>query len=136
MISIRSRRGSYIMEAAVVMPFIIVSVITAVLAVMFFYSQMTEQCSMHTALRAEAGRVTGKTEMLHSVSSDAELYTKKKAFGGIVSGRKYLLMEHKMLLKKKGVCLIDDHAYSTDGAEYVRYCELVKSVKQDENDEE
>ena len=45
MISIRSRRGSYIMEAAVVMPFIIVSVITAVLAVMFFYSQMTEQCS-------------------------------------------------------------------------------------------
>ena len=68
------------MEAAVVMPFIIVSVITAVLAVMFFYSQMTEQCSMHMALRAEAGRVTGKTEMLHSVSSDAELYTKKKAF--------------------------------------------------------
>ena len=64
-----------------------------------------------------------------------ELYTKKKAFGGIVSGRKYLLMEHKMLLKKKGVCLIDDHAYATDGAEYVRYCELVKSVAQDETDE-
>ena len=67
------------MEAAVVMPFIIISVITAVLAVMFFYSQMTEQCSMHMALGAEAGRVTGKTEMLHSVSSDAELYTKKKS---------------------------------------------------------
>ena len=43
------------MEAAVVMPFIIISVITAVLAVMFFYSQMTEQCKMHMALRAEAG---------------------------------------------------------------------------------
>lgn len=134
--SIKSRRGSTIAEAAVVMPFVILSVITVVLIIMFFYSQISQQCSMHTALRAEAGNVTGKTMILHDVSSDAELYTRKKAFGGVVSGKQYVIMGNKLLLHKKGACLVDDHAYAADGAEYVRYCRLIKSVGEDETDED
>ena len=55
-----SRRGSYIAEAAVVFPFVILAVITVVLIVMFFYQSSLAECRMHMALRCEAGLVTEK----------------------------------------------------------------------------
>ena len=54
----RSKRGSYIMEASLVLPILIFAVITVVLIIMFFYSQMTERSQMHIALRQEAGLQT------------------------------------------------------------------------------
>ena len=123
------------MEAAVVLPFIILSVITVILITMFFYSQISSQCSMHMALRAESGNVTGRSSVLHSVSSEAEFYTRKKAFGGVVEAKEYLIMDHRMLLDRKGVCLIQDKAYAVDGVRYVRYCCLVKGVNGNESDE-
>ena len=56
-----NKRGSYIVEAAIVLPMVILSVITVVLIVMFFYSQVTEQSRMHITLRGEAGAATGRT---------------------------------------------------------------------------
>ena len=55
-----SRRGSYIAEAAVVLPFVILTVITVVLIIMFFYDSSVSQSRMHMALRCEAGLVTEK----------------------------------------------------------------------------
>ena len=55
-----SRRGSYIAEAAVVLPSVILSVITVVLIIMFFYDSSISQSRMHMALRCEAGLVTEK----------------------------------------------------------------------------
>ena len=37
-----NKRGSYIMEASLVLPVLIFAVITVVLIIMFFYSQMTQ----------------------------------------------------------------------------------------------
>lgn len=54
------RRGSYIAEAAVVLPFVILAVITVVLIIMFFYASSVSQSRMHMALRCEAGLATGK----------------------------------------------------------------------------
>ena len=55
-----SRRGSYIAEAAVVLPFVILAVITVVLIIMFFYASSLSQCRMHMALRCEAGLISEK----------------------------------------------------------------------------
>ena len=57
---VSSRRGSYIAEAAVVLPFVILAVITVVLIIMFFYTSSLSQCRMHMALRCEAGLITEK----------------------------------------------------------------------------
>ena len=46
------------MEASLVLPVLIFAVITVVLIIMFFYSQMTQRSQMHIALRQEAGRQT------------------------------------------------------------------------------
>ena len=58
--TIRSRSGSYIAEAAVVLPFVILAVITTVLIIMFFYESSVSECRMHMALRCEAGLISEK----------------------------------------------------------------------------
>lgn len=56
-----SKNGSYIAEAAVVLPIIIFAIITTVLIAMFFYEQSVEESRMHIALRCRAGQITEKT---------------------------------------------------------------------------
>ena len=51
-----NKRGSYIAEAAIVLPFIILAVITCVLIVMDFYEGVSQQCEQHKVERA--GEVT------------------------------------------------------------------------------
>jgi len=115
-----------------VLPMIILATITAVLIIMFFYSQMTEQCLLHTALRAEAGRLTGKTIYTGHGSDlqemQAEIHTDKKTMGGEIYGKKYLVMDHRGLLARKGTFVVEGGCHAVDGVMYVRYCNMVKGV--------
>lgn len=128
----KSKTGSYIMEAAIVLPVIVVTVITVVLIIMFFYSQMTERSKMHVAMRREAGAATGKTiyddERYRDVESDAELYVKNTVTGSSVYGKKYLIMAHRGILEKKGTFVVEGTCSGTDGAQYVRYCSFIKGL--------
>ena len=127
------------MEAAIVLPMIVLVTITAVLIILFFYSQMTERSSLHIILRSEAGIMTEKTAYLHAgVSADelgVELYRKKSAFGGSVYGKKYLVMPNKGILGKKGTFVAEGYWHAVDGVAYVRYCNLVKGIKNDADEE-
>ena len=129
-IDVKGKRGSYIMEAAIVLPVIILTVITAVLIIMFFYSQMTERSRMHIAMRREAGLATGKTfyidEGRRDADTEAEIYAEKTITGSKVYGKKYLIMSHRGLLEKKGTFVMEGTCSGTDGAQYVRYCNFVK----------
>lgn len=131
-----SKRGSYIMEASIVLPVLIFVVITVVLIIMFFYSQMTEQSRMHIAMRHEAGLASGKTVYTSPDDgesiSDAEIYTKKTVTGSRAYGKKYLIMEHRGILEKKGTFVLEGTCSSIDGARYVRYCSFVKGYDDEE----
>ena len=105
-----NKRGSYILEAAIVLPMIMLTVITAVLIIMFFYTQMTEQCNLHEELRKEASLVKDKTT--------DKIYDKK-----------YLIMEHKGLLHKKGTFVVEGSSYVVDGPSYIRYSSLIRREK-------
>lgn len=123
-----NKKGSYILEAAIVLPVIMLSVITAILIIMFFYTQMTEQCRLHKALREEAGKVTDKTIYMSDVytkTTDADIYVDKDILGGKVYGKKYLTMEHKGILEKKGIFVLESSFYAADGPSYIRYSSAV-----------
>lgn len=136
MASIKSKRGSYIMEAALVLPIIILTVITTVFIIMFFYSQATEQSRLHIALRYEAGMIAEKSVSFTDTERDAEFYTKKWAIGGKAFGKKYLIMPYKGMLRKKGAFSLEGSCYGTDGPKYVRYCNLVKDDREHEKNTE
>ena len=121
-----SKRGSYIMEASVVLPVIILAVVTSVLVIMFFCSQMTDRSRMHIELRSEAGEITKKTYYQHKKNLDGEIYKEKKGSYGEIYGKKYLIMENKGLLDKKGIFVVEDKCCFVDATQYVRYCNIVK----------
>ena len=108
-----NKKGSYILEAAIVLPVIILTVITAVLIIMFFYTQMTEQCRLHTEVRKAASMVTDKT-------------TEK------VYDKKYLIMEHKGSLHKRGTFVVEGSCYVTDGPSYIRYSSIIRREKDEQ----
>ncbi len=130
---IKYKRGSYIIEAAVVLPVMILVTITAILIIMFFYNQMTVRSHLHMALRNEAGALSGQTgyvDVGREVSDmEAEIYADKGLLGGTVYGKKYLIMEQQGTLAGKGTFLAEGRNYIIDGPDYVRYSSLVKGVK-------
>ena len=117
------------MEAAVVLPVIMLTVITCVLIIMFFYSSMSEQCSLHTELRKEAGLLTGNTEYLYNIresqSDDRDIYVRVHGFGGTVYGK-------KGVLSRKGVFAAEGSSCAADAPEFVRYCNFVKGLKDEQ----
>ena len=96
-----NKRGSYIMEASLVLPVLIFAVITVVLIIMFQPDERSE-VGIHLALRQEAGRQTETMTSEHVLEWDGEMYTKKGMAGVTVTGKKYLLMEHKRIFDKEG----------------------------------
>ena len=122
----KSKKGSYIMEAAIVLPAIILTTITITLILMFFYNQMTERCRLHVALRQESGYISGHTDYIsESDETDAALHTEKTVKGTTVYGKKYLVMEHKGILDKKGTFIVDGGCYVCDGTKYIRYRKIL-----------
>lgn len=131
-----NKKGSYIMEAAIVLPVIIVTVITCVLIVMLFYSQISERCKLHVELRKQAGLITEKTEYVYetgdSVSDNAELHFTKSGFGGTVYGKEYIIMNKRGVLEKKGVLAVEGSSCVVNAPEYVRYCNFVKGMRDEQ----
>lgn len=133
---LRSRKGSYIMEAAVVLPVMIFVLITMILIVMFFYSQMTERSRLHISLRCEAGLAAGSTvyagDSDGDTGTDAEIYTERTISGSEASGRKYLIMKYRGVLEKRGIFVVEGKCSGADGARYVRYYDLIKGIGNEE----
>lgn len=68
----------------------------------------------------------------HVLEWDGEMYTKKGMAGVTVTGKKYLLMEHKGILTKKGAFAVKGSCSGVDAAQYVRYCSLVRGIKNEQ----
>ena len=128
-----SNRGNYIMEAAVVLPMVILSVITVVLIMMFFYTQVTEQSRMHIALRGEAGAAAGRTSYVDAKQAAERFKGEIYVDAGLVEyqayGKKYLMMEDRGLLTRRKAFIIEGSWTAVDGPGYVRYVDLVKGRK-------
>lgn len=131
-----NKKGSYIMEAAIVLPVIIITMITCILIVMFFYSQISERCRLHIELRKEAGIMTEKTEYLYDISglneARNEIDIRKKGFGGTVYGKQYIVMKEKGVLFNRGAVAVEGSCSAVDAPKFVRYCIFVKGLKDEQ----
>jgi len=118
------------MEAAIVLPVVIIAVITSVLVIMFFYTQMSERSRLHTVLRSEAGIMTEYTLYgdVPDMPDGYEINMKKPGITGTgeISASKNLLMREKGILTKRGRFTVKGSAYAADAPQYVRYCTFVK----------
>ena len=129
---VRSRRGSYIAEAAVVLPFVILAVITTVMIIMFFYESSVSESRMHMALRCEAGLVTEKLTAYSdgTALSPEEIWDGNIATSGVagakrVSGSAEVSMVSRGLLSGIGRRQLSSDMRALDPAGLLRVRQIV-----------
>ena len=124
---LKSKNGSYIAEAAVVLPVIIFAILTTVLIVMFFYEQSVEESKMHIALRCQAGQLTEKNIYYSEGFQknpegfwDGDVSVKRYGLYYSLSARENISMLHKGLIYAPGTTDINGSWYAIDPAKIRR----------------
>ncbi|MBP3383971.1 MAG: pilus assembly protein [Firmicutes bacterium] len=69
-----SKKGSAIVEAAVVFPVIILSLLTVIYIFIYFYGHVTKQVSVHSVLRYEAGLISENMYKKDQTESELPVY--------------------------------------------------------------
>ncbi len=114
MLGFNNKKGAAIVESVMVFPLVIVSVITLIFMMVYFYAQLNERVDMHIALRAESGRLCENMFYGTEVSDKFSIYKKPQQLysssvvdieGNLISkgkekeiaARKYLIDECKFV---------------------------------------
>lgn len=114
-----NRRGSYMAEAAIVLPIVILAVITLILILTFFYEQSIRQSQLHMALRAESGIASGKMTC-ETVNWDGQITKTRQGIYHVVRGSREISMGSRGLLKEPGLSTVEGTWRITDGPRHVR----------------
>ena len=118
-------------EAAVVLPLLVLSVLTCLLISMFFYDTTVKQCQMHLALREQAGELTGLTHTLQTAPRDAPvLETGRRGLFQTVTGKEETVMIDRLLLRTRVSDSTEAMWHASDGVSYVRYHTLARKIKE------
>lgn len=137
--SAERRRGSYIAEAAVVLPFVILAILTTVLIILYFYDSSVSESRMHMALRCEAGQVSGKSTAYSeedSRLSSEDLWDGQLTSSGVfpaarVRGSKSISMVSAGLLTRLGRRQLSDQLRVTDPARSLRLRQMIHADRAD-----
>ena len=133
------RCGSYIAEAAVVLPFVILTILTTVLIILYFYDSSVSESRMHMALRCEAGQVSGKATAYSeedSRLSSEDLWDGQLTSSGVfpaarVRGSKSISMVSAGLLARLGRRQLSDQLRVADPARALRLRQMIHADSAD-----
>lgn len=116
-------------EASLVLPLVILSVITCLLVSMFFYETTMRQCQLHMGLRWEAGQITGHTVYQESpeIQNDGFVVSRSGIFR-TVSGKEHIDMRHQGLIRSRVSADTESLWHASDGVTYVRHRALAKKL--------
>lgn len=93
----KNKKGSAIVEAAAVLPFVIISVIALILMMTYFYSQLNERVDMHIALRSECGNLCENMFYNNEIRDDITVYEKSQQ----IYSNSAVDSKYNQLLKKR-----------------------------------
>lgn len=127
----RDRRGTVMVEAAVVFPLVILTVVTCILICLFFYTETIEQSKMHMVLRNEAGALTERSQRLKPDPARSWAGSTERERRGIfhrVRGKEQVIMKSKGILARRIDANLESLWTASDGVLYVRYCTLTKRL--------
>ncbi len=129
---LRSRRGSAMAEAAMVLPLLILSVLTCLLVSMFFYDTTIRQCQQHQQLRSASDDLTGCTSRPGlSPREGADITVTRQGVFPVVSSADGSRMPARGLLRMRPSSVTESRWHACDGAEYVRLIMLGKGLVND-----
>ena len=129
---LRSRRGSAMAEAAMVLPLLILSVLTCLLVSMFFYDTTLRQCEQHQQLRSASDDLTGCTVRLNwSSRPDNEITAARRGVFPVVTSAYRSRMLARGLLRTRPSSETESRWHACEPAGYVRLLTLGKGLASD-----
>jgi len=116
-------------EAAVVFPLVIITVITCVLICMFFYSQTIEQSRLHMAMRQAAGQADGHREYGDVIGGyEDRITTERSGLFYSSRGMESVRMINRGSIRGRVDQRIESIWTASNGVSYVRFCGLASRV--------
>jgi hypothetical protein len=118
-----NKRGGTMIEAAVVFPLVILSLMGIICILMFLVEDATGQAGLHQALRWEAGAKTGNY-LGPEGSSKAAVGEEFRGMYHVVSGKASIAFEGSGILSRSFRKSLTGYQYLTDERKYAQYIDL------------
>lgn len=105
-----NRRGSAIVEASMVFPIMLLSLMAVIYMMIYFYNNVGEQVKLHTALRAESGSICENFYYTNRADADLTVYKQgRKIYGfGRVEAKRAGILQEKSRSIRAEKYLIDE----------------------------
>lgn len=116
-----NKRGSAIVEAALVFPVIILSLMAVICIYVYFYDQVQQQAEVHSVLRSEAGLICENMYNRNQNETELPVYRQTDR----IYCYSHAVMEGNGMLKK-AEHQIRAQKYITDDTSVVRLADFVK----------
>jgi hypothetical protein len=129
-----NRKGNTMVEAALVFPIIILSLMATIAILMFLFEESAKQAELHLVLRTEAGRQTGT---FHGQPGSSSISVERgiKGIRSIINGKTTVTFEEIGILPRTVHKPIEGYQYLADERKYVRYVDFfILEENEDEND--
>ena len=124
-----NRKGNATVEAALIFPLVILSVVALIYMLLYFYRLTEIRTEMHIALRAESGRIR---ETVFYEKEPKEPFPVYRKAGCLYSSGTVTFTETGLL--KAGKKELSAKKYVIDEAEFIRLTDLLKGDKNDEDE--
>ena len=122
-----SKRGTTMVEAALIFPLVILTVMTVIFILTFMFQEVAGHSRLHLALNAEMGKETGTVETFKNVPAEVRPY---KSFHGVSEcylAEKDLRFTKKGLLSGSFTKVMESRVYSVDEKKFIRYTDFFLS---------
>jgi hypothetical protein len=128
-----NRKGGAMVEAALVFPIIMLSLIAIISILTFLFEEAVSQYELHLVIRSESGLENG-TFHGKGGSSNIAVYKGIKGIHSVMNGKTSVDYEYANIFTRKLHKQITAYQHLTDEQKYVRYIDFF--VREEKKDEE
>lgn len=114
-----NKKGSAVVEAAMVFPVMLLAVIAVLYMLIYFYNQVDKQVELHITLRSENGKICDNMYYENRICNNLSVYRK----GALLYGYSTISMEEKGILEGREKLLYGEK-YLIDETLVVRMADL------------
>lgn len=120
------RSGQTMVEAAVVLPIVILSVVAIVYILSFMYSEVAESAKTHVASNAEMGKETGVSITNKHIPRNVSVSKSSSGLGSVYHSSGTVRFRKKGLFQKSFTKRIESTTYEVDEKKLIRYTDIFK----------
>lgn len=125
---VKSKKGSSMVEAAVIFPLVILAVMAVIFILVFLFQEVTYNSRIHVALNATMGSETETVETYKNVPAGIKPYKSVHGIGECYYAESGLTFQKRGLLNKSFTKTLEGRVYSVDEKKFIRYTDFFSEV--------